>query len=66
MLVTDPPAHTRLRRLVSRAFTPRALERLQDRIHSLADELLIGLKANTECDLIAEYASQIPSRSSPR
>ena len=60
MLVTDPPAHTRLRRLVSRAFTPRALERLQDRIHSLADELLIGLEATTECDLIAEYASQIP------
>ena len=60
MLVTDPPEHTRLRRLVSRAFTPRALKRLQDRIHSLADELLSGLEANTECDLIAEYASQIP------
>lgn len=60
MLVTDPPEHTRLRRLVSRAFTPRALERLQDRIHSLADELLTGLEAKTQCDLIAEYASQIP------
>ena len=46
--------------LVSRAFTPRALTRLQDRIHSLADELLTGLEANTKCDLIAEYASQIP------
>jgi len=60
MLVTDPPEHTRLRRLVSRAFTPRALERLQDRVRSLADELLTGLEANTECDLIAAYASQIP------
>ncbi|WAJ42496.1 cytochrome P450 [Mycobacterium sp. Aquia_216] len=58
MLVTDPPEHARLRRLVSRAFTPRALEGLHDRIQQVATDLLDGLDA--ECDLVAEYASRIP------
>jgi cytochrome P450 len=60
MLVTDPPEHTRLRRLVSRAFTPRALDGLRTRIHKIADELLRGLEGSAECDLIAEYTSRIP------
>jgi cytochrome P450 len=60
MLVTDPPEHTRLRRVVSRAFTPRALDGLRVRIHDIADELLRGLEGSTECDLITEYTSQIP------
>jgi cytochrome P450 len=60
MLVTDPPEHTRLRRLVSRAFTPRALDGLRTRVHELADGLLRGLEGRAECDLVAEYTSQIP------
>jgi len=60
MLVTDPPEHARLRRPVTRAFTPRALDRLRTRIHDLANGLLDGLEGRTECDLVAEYASQIP------
>jgi cytochrome P450 len=60
MLVTDPPEHTRLRRLVSRAFTPRALDGLRTRVHDIADELLRGLEGSAECDLITEYTSQIP------
>jgi cytochrome P450 len=60
MLVTDPPEHTRLRRPVSRAFTPRALERLRSRVHNLADGLLRGLNGKTECDLVSEYTSRIP------
>ncbi len=60
MLVTEPPEHTRLRRVVSRAFTPRALDRLRTRIHDIADELLGGLEGRVECDLITEYTSQIP------
>jgi len=60
MLVTEPPEHTRLRRVVSRAFTPRALEGLRARIHDIADELLGGLEGRVECDLITEYTSRIP------
>ena len=60
MLVTDPPEHTRLRRLVSRAFTPRALDGLRTRIHEITDELLHGMEGRAECDLITDYTSQIP------
>jgi cytochrome P450 len=60
MLVADPPEHARLRRLVSRAFTPRALEGLHDRIQQVATDLLDGLDGVAECDLVAEYACRIP------
>jgi cytochrome P450 len=60
MLVTDPPEHTRLRRPVSRAFTPRALDGLRMHIHDMADRLLRGLEGTTECDLVAAYTSRIP------
>lgn len=60
MLVTDSTEHTRLRRPVSRAFTPRALDKLRERIHDITDGLLRGLDGTTECDLIAEYTSRIP------
>jgi cytochrome P450 len=60
MLVTDPPEHTRLRRVVSRAFTPRAIDGLRTRIHEIADELLRDLQGSAECDLISEYTSLIP------
>jgi len=60
MLVTDPPDHARLRQPVTRAFTPRALERLRTRIHDLAGGLLDTLDGRTECDLVTEYSSQIP------
>ncbi|OBK40775.1 cytochrome [Mycobacterium sp. 1245111.1] len=60
MLVTDPPDHARLRQPVTRAFTPRALDRLRARIHDLANGLLDDLEGRAECDLVAEYASQIP------
>jgi cytochrome P450 len=60
MLVTDPPEHTRLRRLVSRAFKPRALDVLRIRIRGVADGLLRGIQSSAECDLIAQYTSRIP------
>jgi len=59
MLVTDPPEHTRLRRPVSRAFTPRALDGLRIRIHDMADGLLRGLEGRAACDLVAAYTSRI-------
>jgi cytochrome P450 len=60
LLVVDPPEHARLRRLVSRAFTPRALDGLRDRIREIADALLNDLDDNTHCDLVANYTSRIP------
>lgn len=60
LLVTDPPDHARLRRLVSRAFTPRAIDGIRDRIREVADALLDDLSDTTYCDLVANYASRIP------
>jgi cytochrome P450 len=60
MLVTDPPEHTRLRRPVSRAFTPRALDGLRTRIREIVDGLLRVLEDSRECDLVGAYTSQIP------
>ncbi|TMR99158.1 cytochrome P450 [Nonomuraea basaltis] len=54
----DPPDHTRLRRLVSREFTARRVERLRPRIQQIADELLVGLPE--EFDLIERFAYPLP------
>jgi cytochrome P450 len=61
MLQQDPPNHTRLRRLVSKAFTPRAIERLRDRARRLADELIERVAPHGEMDVIADLALPVPS-----
>jgi cytochrome P450 len=65
MLAVDPPEHTRYRRLVSRAFTARAVARLRDRTRQIADELLDDLARQSAADdgpvdLVARYASLLP------
>lgn len=57
-LVLDPPEHTRLRRLVSRAFTARLIERLRPRVTAVVDDLLADLHG--EVDLIATLAHPLP------
>ncbi|MBE1558788.1 cytochrome P450 family protein [Nonomuraea africana] len=54
----DPPDHTRLRRLVSRAFTPRRVELLRPRIQEIVDTLLDGLGGGG--DLIEGFAYPLP------
>jgi cytochrome P450 PksS len=61
MLDLDPPDHTRLRGLVHKAFTPRLIDRLRDRIQLLADQLLDRVVWRGELDLVADYALPIPS-----
>jgi cytochrome P450 len=63
MLSVDPPDHTRLRRLVSAAFTPRRVEELRPRVQSVIDDLLDGVAAHgpTEAvDLVAAFAFPLP------
>ncbi|WP_329245533.1 cytochrome P450 [Actinoallomurus sp. NBC_01490] len=57
-LTLDPPEHTRLRRLVSRAFTARLVERLRPRVSAIVDDLLARLDG--EVDLIAGLAHPLP------
>ncbi|MFI0352340.1 cytochrome P450 [Actinomadura sp. 9N407] len=60
MLDVEPPVHTRLRRLVSRAFTARMVEGLRPMIRGLAEELAGGLAERGGGDLLAEVAEPLP------
>ena len=60
MIVEDDPAHRRLRNLVSRAFTPRAVARLEPRIEALTQRLLDAVEKHGCADLMAHYALPLP------
>jgi pimeloyl-[acyl-carrier protein] synthase len=60
MLDRDPPDHTRLRSLVSKAFTPRVVEGLRPRIQQIVDGLLDRVQSAGSMDLIEEFAYPIP------
>ena len=60
MLDTDPPDHERLRALVSKAFTPRLIERMRPRVQGVADALLDAVQDRGEMDLIDDYAFPLP------
>ncbi|MBL1076216.1 cytochrome P450 [Nocardia sp. 2] len=60
LLMLDPPDHTRVRKSVSAAFTPRAIGKLRDRVESVTTELLDALPANGTVDLIEAFAAQLP------
>jgi pimeloyl-[acyl-carrier protein] synthase len=56
LLFADPPAHTRLRALVSRAFTPRMIESLRPRVEATASALLQTARERGRLDVVNEYA----------
>jgi cytochrome P450 len=61
MLLQDPPNHTRLRKLVSKAFTPRAIESWRPRIQSITNELLDRVAKQGSMDLVADLALPVPA-----
>jgi cytochrome P450 len=62
MLANDPPVHTRLRKLVQQAFTPRALERIASTVERVVAESLDAIAAGpAEFDLVAALALPVPS-----
>jgi cytochrome P450 len=60
MLNLDPPDHTRLRRLVSKSFTPSAIEKLRPRIQQLVDDSLANAKKTGKLELVEELAFPVP------
>ncbi|MFG2790885.1 cytochrome P450 [Streptomyces sp. NPDC048419] len=60
LLNMDPPDHTRVRRLVGRAFTPRRVQQLRTPIRETADRLLDALGTRGTTDLVATYAAPLP------
>jgi cytochrome P450 len=61
ILFLDPPDHTRLRGLVSKAFTPRVIEKLRPRIQQIVDELLDAAQAKGEMEAIGEFTYPLPA-----
>lgn len=59
--VLDPPDHTRIRRLVSRAFTPRSIERRRESVSGIADRLIDECVDDHEMDLIEQFAKRLPA-----
>ncbi|MFF4954718.1 cytochrome P450 family protein [Streptomyces chattanoogensis] len=61
LLNMDPPDHTRVRRLVVKAFTPGRIDALREPVRRIADELLDAMEERGgQADLIADYAGQLP------
>lgn len=60
ILELEPPAHTRLRRLINRAFVSRKIETLRPEITSLAHTLIDGFEQQKTCNLITDFAEVIP------
>lgn len=60
MLFADPPDHTRLRRLVSKAFTPKAIEEMRPRIAQIVDDILDDADARGELELVEQLAFKLP------
>lgn len=61
VLRLDPPAHTRLRKLLTHAFRPRSVDRLRARVETLVDDLLDRVEEKGELEVIADLALPVPS-----
>jgi cytochrome P450 len=60
LVFNDPPAHTRVRRLIMGALSPRAIAGMEPDLIALVDRLLDGLAAKGDVDLIDDFAAAIP------
>jgi cytochrome P450 len=60
LLVTEPPDHTRYRKLVTRVFSVKAVQGLRERTQQVADELLHRLDPSRPVDLVETYCAQLP------
>jgi cytochrome P450 len=61
MLDLDDPDHRRLRTLVSKAFTPRLIERLRGRVEAICQELLGAMECKGRAELVRDYALPLPA-----
>src|SRR5687768_13826829 len=60
MVFMDPPRHSKLRALISQAFTPRSIANLEPRIHELSRQLLDPVIRGGEMDLANDFSIQLP------
>ena len=60
IITMDPPRHVKMRRLVNKGFTPRAVNAMEDQIRQITNDILDRLNGRNECDFVLEVASQLP------
>jgi cytochrome P450 len=60
LVFNDPPAHTRVRRLIMGALSPRAIAEMEPALIVLVDRLLDAIETNGHCELIGDFAAAIP------
>jgi cytochrome P450 len=60
LVSSDPPIHTRMRKLVSRDFSPRAIRELEPRVRALTNALLDEIAQKRHFDLVADFAVPLP------
>ena len=61
LVQSDPPEHTRLRRLVNQAFTPRAIKTMRELVEEIVDELLEGMAGRERAELVGDFAFPLPA-----
>ena len=60
MLTTDPPKHTRYRRLVNKGFTPRMIGKLEEALRYRAVDIVNQVIERGECDFVLDLAAELP------
>jgi len=60
LITMDPPRHVKMRRLVNKGFTPRAVNAQEGEIRRITNEILDKIAGRSECDFVLEVASQLP------
>src|SRR5262245_48144171 len=60
LVFNDPPLHTRVRRIIAGAFTPRAIADMERPVAALVDDLLDRIEEKGHADLIADLAAAVP------
>jgi cholest-4-en-3-one 26-monooxygenase len=60
IITMDPPRHVKIRRLVNKGFTPRAVNAMEPKIREIARSLLDRIADRDACDFVSEIASQLP------
>jgi cytochrome P450 len=61
LIGSDPPNHTRLRALINKAFVPRIVDQMRDRLQGLIDELIDAVQAQGQMDLVRDLAYPLPA-----
>jgi cytochrome P450 len=61
MIMTDPPRHGRMRQMMNRRFTPRALAPLEPHVRAIATEIIDSVAGQGECDLVTDVATKLPT-----